>query len=78
VVFDLDGTREAARQRALPQTDDLPPPFRRSDEACAAFLHRAQAWTSGTDVNRHKSGPQLPMARLVWQPREWTLPGGTA
>src|SRR5258706_1988910 len=25
VVIDLDGTREAARQRALPQTDDLPP-----------------------------------------------------
>jgi hypothetical protein len=26
VVFDIDGTREAARQRALPQTDELPPP----------------------------------------------------
>jgi hypothetical protein len=25
VVFDIDGTREAARQRALPQSDDLPP-----------------------------------------------------
>ena len=35
VVFDLDGTREAARQRALPQTDDLPPPFRRLDDVCA-------------------------------------------
>ena len=35
VVFDIDGTREAARQRALPQTDDLPPPFRRLDEVCA-------------------------------------------
>jgi hypothetical protein len=35
VVFDLDGTREAARQRALPQTDDLPPPCRRLDEVCA-------------------------------------------
>src|SRR5438132_2748263 len=28
-VFDIDGTREAARQRALPQTDELPPAFRR-------------------------------------------------
>lgn len=27
VVFDIDGTREAARQRALPQTEDLPQPF---------------------------------------------------
>src|SRR6266513_2929481 len=26
VVFDIDGTREAARPRALPQTDELPPP----------------------------------------------------
>jgi hypothetical protein len=35
IVFDIDGTREAARQRALPQTDDLPPPFCRLDEVCA-------------------------------------------
>jgi hypothetical protein len=35
VVFDIDGTREAARQRALPQTEALPPPFRRLDAACA-------------------------------------------
>jgi hypothetical protein len=34
-VFDIDGTREAARQRALPQTEDLPPVFRRLDEVCA-------------------------------------------
>ena len=35
VVIDLDGTRETARQRALPQTDELPPPFRRLDDVCA-------------------------------------------
>ncbi len=35
VIFDLDGTREAARQRALPQSEDLPPAFRRLDEICA-------------------------------------------
>ncbi|GHO71251.1 hypothetical protein KSC_101430 [Ktedonobacter sp. SOSP1-52] len=35
MVFDIDATREAARQRALPQTDDLPPAFRRLDEVCA-------------------------------------------
>ena len=35
VVFDIDGTREAARQRALPQTEALPPAFRRLDEVCA-------------------------------------------
>jgi hypothetical protein len=36
VVFDLDGTREAACQRALPQTEDLPLPFRRLNDVCAA------------------------------------------
>jgi hypothetical protein len=35
MVFDIDGTREAARQRALPQADNLPPAFRRLDEVCA-------------------------------------------
>ena len=35
LVFDIDGTREAARQRALPQSDDLPPAFRRLDDVCA-------------------------------------------
>jgi len=35
MVFDIDGTREAARQRALPQTEELPPASRRLDEICA-------------------------------------------
>jgi hypothetical protein len=36
VVFDLDGTREAAGPRALPQSEELPLAFRRLDEVCAA------------------------------------------
>ena len=35
VVFDIDGTREAARQRALPQTADRPAPWRRLRPLCA-------------------------------------------
>lgn len=35
VVFDVDGTREAARQRALPQTDDRPAPTHRLRPLCA-------------------------------------------
>src|SRR5256714_5147724 len=35
MVFVSDGTREAARQRALPQGDALPPAFRRLDDVCA-------------------------------------------
>ena len=34
-VFDIDGTREAARQRALPKMEDLPEAGRRLDEVCA-------------------------------------------
>ncbi len=33
--MDVDGTRQAARQRALPHTPDLPAPHRRFDEVCA-------------------------------------------
>ncbi len=35
IVFDVDGTREAARQRALPQTSDRPAPQRRLRPLCA-------------------------------------------
>ncbi len=35
LVFDVDGTREAARQRALPQASSLPPPQRRLEAICA-------------------------------------------
>jgi len=35
LVFDIDGTREAARQRALPQTADRPVPQRRLGDLCA-------------------------------------------
>src|SRR5579885_1838688 len=36
LVFDVDGTREAARQRALPQTPDRPAPQRRLRPLCAS------------------------------------------
>src|SRR5437588_5141193 len=35
VVFDIDGTRKAARQRALPKTEELPSPQRRLNQVCA-------------------------------------------
>ena len=35
LVFDVDGTRSAARQRALPKTADLPCAARRMDKVCA-------------------------------------------
>src|SRR6266704_350605 len=39
VVFDIDGTREAARQRALPKTEELPAPQRRLGEVCLSPRH---------------------------------------
>jgi hypothetical protein len=36
IVFDVDATRQAARQRALPCDPTLPPPRRRLDAVCAA------------------------------------------
>ena len=35
VVVDVDGTRQAARQRALPRLPSLPPPHRRFDQVAA-------------------------------------------
>jgi hypothetical protein len=35
MVFDVDGTRQAARQRALPHTSDLPAAQRRFQQVCA-------------------------------------------
>ncbi len=58
IVFDVDGTREAARQRALPQTEDLPPAFRRLDEVCApgyAGRKRGQVVRTRTVVSQAHS-----------------------
>jgi hypothetical protein len=35
LVVDVDGTRQTARQRALPQMESLPAPHRRFDQVCA-------------------------------------------
>ena len=49
LVFDVDGTRQAARQRALPSTPDLPPAQRRLDEVCApGYLGRKRGETVRT------------------------------
>jgi hypothetical protein len=44
LVFDVDATRQAARQRALPCDPTLPVARRRQDGRLRARLHRAQAW----------------------------------
>jgi hypothetical protein len=46
IVFDIDGTREAARPRALPLTDELPLLFRRLDDVCAPGYRAASVGKS--------------------------------
>jgi hypothetical protein len=43
LVFDVDATRQAARQRALPRDPTLPPPQRRLDAVCALAACRREA-----------------------------------
>jgi len=58
VVFDIDGTREAAGPRALPQTEALPPPSRRLDDVCApgyAGRKRGQVVRTRTAISQAHS-----------------------
>jgi hypothetical protein len=62
IVFDIDGRREAARQRALPKGEDLPPPFRRLDEVCASGYtgrKRGQVVRTRTTVSQAHSSHWL-------------------
>ncbi len=60
LIFDVDGTRQAARQRALPCTPDLPPAQRRLDEVCApGYLGRKRGetvriWTAVLQTHTHQ------------------------
>jgi hypothetical protein len=49
LVIDVDGTRQAVRQRALPQTPELPAPHRRFDQVCApGYLGRKRGEVART------------------------------
>jgi hypothetical protein len=49
VVVDVDGTKQAARQRALPQLESLPDPHRRFDRVCApGYLGRKRGEVART------------------------------
>ena len=57
VVFDIDGTRQAARQRALPKTEELPAPQRRLNQVCAPGYTLAQARAGRPYAHRRLAGP---------------------
>jgi hypothetical protein len=49
LVIDVDGTKQAARQRALPSLSELPAPHRRFDRVCApAYLGRKRGEVART------------------------------
>lgn len=49
LLIDVDGTKQAARQRALPATPDLPPAHRRFDRVCApGYLGRKRGEVART------------------------------
>jgi hypothetical protein len=76
-VFDIDGTREAARQRALPKTEDLPAAQRRLDEVCAAGYtgrKRGDVIRTRTVVSQAHSSES---ARQFRKQRQWGVPQGT-
>ena len=52
LVFDVDATRQAARQRALPRVPTLPPPQRRRGCRLCARRHRAK--TRGGRPHTHR------------------------
>src|SRR5215469_10144224 len=78
LVVDVDGTRQAARQRALPQTDALPAPHRRFDQVCApGYTGRKRGEVVRTrTVVRSITYPSV--SRHVWQPWQRGLPRRTA
>jgi hypothetical protein len=55
LVFDVDATRQAARQRALPCDPTLPAPRRRLNGGLCAWLHRTKARGGGTHPHRRAS-----------------------
>jgi hypothetical protein len=78
VVCDIDGTREAARQRALPKGDDLPPAFRRLDDECAAGYtgrKRGQVVRPRTMVSQAHS---YRLYRQFWEQRQRAVSRGIA
>jgi hypothetical protein len=49
IVIDVDGTKQAGRLRALPQTRELPAPHRRFDQVCArGYLGRKRGEVART------------------------------
>ena len=61
LVFDVDGTRAVARQRALPRADHLPPAQRRFEQVCAkGYRAAATAISTPNSCGPCRPSPLMP------------------
>src|SRR2546428_9561466 len=73
LVFDVDATRQAARQRALPCDPTLPAAKRRRGCRLCSWLPRTQAWGGGAHAHHSASDAHAPMGRDVCGQGQWRL-----
>ena len=77
IVFDVDATRQASRQRALPCDPTLPSPRRRLDAVCVPGFDFTKTGGGGPHTHRRAANAHSPMDRHVCRSREWRLSRGT-
>jgi len=73
IVFDVDATRQAARQRALPCDPTLPAAKRRRGCGLCSWLPRTQTWGGRAHTHDGAADPHAPMDRHVCGQRQWRL-----
>ena len=77
IVFDVDATRQAARQRALPNASELPPPRRRLDAVCApGYTGRKRGEVVRTRTTARRDA-HASVGRHVRRKGQWRLSRGT-
>jgi hypothetical protein len=69
LVVDVDGTRQTARQRALPQTESLPAPHRRFDQVCAPGGKYPETWAAFALKGEHLPRIMSTGVRIAWRNR---------
>jgi hypothetical protein len=75
VVVDVDGTRQAARQRALPHLPSLPAPHRRFAQVAAPGYKGREAWGSRANPHHASASPYASIPGYVWGTWQRRLPG---
>ena len=78
LVFDVDGTREAARQRALPKSPDRPAPQRRLRPLCAPGYTLAQTRRSCSYPHDGFADAYASVGGQLWESWQWTISRGAA